>query len=88
MRFKATHNTLTGVWNRGTILETLERETWRSRREGPSLGVLIADLEHFKSVNDTYGHLAGDTVLREVTKKCKWTSGPMMPCAATGAKNS
>lgn len=69
MRFKATHDTLTGVWNRGAILETLERETWRSHREGTSLGVLIADLDHFKSVNDTYGHLAGDTVLREVTKR-------------------
>ena len=69
MRFKATHDTLAGVWNRGAILETLERETWRSRREGLSLGVLIADLDHFKSVNDTYGHLAGDAVLREVTKR-------------------
>jgi two-component system cell cycle response regulator len=69
MRFKATHDTLTGVWNRGAILETLDRETSRSRREGLSLGVLIADLDHFKSVNDTYGHLAGDAVLREVTKK-------------------
>ncbi len=69
MRFKATHDTLTGVWNRGAILETLERETWRSRREGGSLGVLIGDLDHFKSVNDTYGHLAGDAVLREVTRR-------------------
>jgi two-component system, cell cycle response regulator len=69
MRFKATHDTLTGVWNRGAILETLEREVWRSRREGTSLGVLIADLDHFKSVNDTYGHQAGDAVLREVTKR-------------------
>jgi two-component system, cell cycle response regulator len=69
MRFKATHDTLTGVWNRGAILETLDREVWRSRREGLSLGVLIADLDHFKSVNDTYGHFAGDAVLREVTKR-------------------
>jgi diguanylate cyclase (GGDEF)-like protein len=76
MRFKATHDTLTGVWNRGAILETLEREIWRSRREGPSLGVLIADLDHFKSVNDTYGHLAGDSVLREITKRMQMDIRP------------
>jgi two-component system, cell cycle response regulator len=76
MRFKATHDTLTGVWNRGTILETLEREVWRSRREGLSLGVLIADLDHFKSVNDTYGHLAGDAVLREATKRMQASVRP------------
>ena len=69
MRFKATHDILTGVWNRGAVLETLDREISRSRREGLSLGVLIADLDHFKSVNDTYGHLAGDGVLREVSKR-------------------
>lgn len=69
MRFKATHDILTGVWNRGAILETLDREISRSRREGSSLGVLIVDLDHFKHVNDNYGHLAGDDVLREVTKR-------------------
>jgi diguanylate cyclase (GGDEF)-like protein len=69
MRFKATHDALTGVLNRGTILETMDREIARSRREGPSLGVLLADLDHFKAVNDTYGHLAGDSVLKEVTKR-------------------
>ena len=69
MRYKATHDTLTGVWNRGSILEMLEREVWRARREGVSLGLLIADLDHFKSVNDTYGHQAGDAVLRDVTRR-------------------
>jgi two-component system cell cycle response regulator len=71
MRFKATHDALTETWNRGTILETLEREVSRSRREGVGLGVLMMDLDHFKSVNDTYGHLAGDSVLREVTKRMR-----------------
>jgi two-component system cell cycle response regulator len=60
---------LTGVWNRGAILEMLDREINRSRREGPSLGVLIGDLDHFKAINDTYGHLVGDAVLQEVTKR-------------------
>jgi len=69
MRFKATHDTLTGMWNRGAILETLDREITRSQREGASLGVLIADLDRFKLVNDTYGHLVGDTVLRETKRR-------------------
>jgi diguanylate cyclase (GGDEF)-like protein len=69
MRFKATHDTLTGMWNRGAILETLDREITRSQREGVSLGVLIADIDRFKTVNDTYGHLVGDTVLRETTRR-------------------
>jgi two-component system cell cycle response regulator len=69
MRFKATHDALTGVWNRGTILETLNREINRAQRESVSLGVLMADLDHFKSVNDTYGHLTGDEVLREASAR-------------------
>jgi len=76
MRFKATHDTLTGVWNRGAILETLDKEVWRSRRERLSLAVLIADLDHFKSVNDTYGHLAGDEVLREATRRMQTNVRP------------
>jgi two-component system, cell cycle response regulator len=76
MRYKAMHDTLTGIWNHGAILETLDRETGRSRREGPSLGVLIADLDHFKSVNDTYGHLAGDAVLREVSRRMQTSVRP------------
>ncbi|MCU1341950.1 MAG: diguanylate cyclase [Candidatus Acidoferrum typicum] len=69
MRFKATHDALTGIWNRGTILETLDREITRSQRESVSLGILMGDLDHFKSVNDTYGHLTGDDVLREATAR-------------------
>jgi two-component system cell cycle response regulator len=69
MRFKATHDMLTGVWNRGAILEAMDREMSRSKRERISLGVLIADLDHFKSVNDTYGHLTGDAVLREIARR-------------------
>jgi len=47
----------------------LDREINRSQREGLSLGILIGDLDHFKAVNDTHGHLAGDSVLQEVTRR-------------------
>ena len=69
MRFKATHDALTGVWNRGSILEMLDREVNRSRRENTALGLLMGDLDHFKSINDTYGHLVGDSVLIEASRR-------------------
>jgi len=69
MRFKAMHDALTSLWNRGMILELLGRELSRSRREHVSTAILLCDLDHFKSVNDTFGHLAGDEVLRETAKR-------------------
>lgn len=67
--FRATHDPLTGIWNRGAIMDLLRRELVRAEREGMAVGVLLADLDHFKSVNDTYGHLAGDEVLREASRR-------------------
>lgn len=69
MRFQATHDGLTSLWNRGVIMELLERELSRSRREGKSVAILLGDLDHFKLINDTYGHLAGDEVLRETARR-------------------
>ena len=69
MRTQATRDGLTGLWNRRAILETLEREISRVKREGKPLGVMLVDLDHFKLVNDTHGHLAGDEVLRETAKR-------------------
>jgi diguanylate cyclase (GGDEF)-like protein len=69
MRFQATHDGLTALWNRGVIMDLLGRELTRSRREHVSTAILMCDLDHFKSVNDTYGHLAGDDVLREASKR-------------------
>ena len=69
MRFKASHDALTSLWNRGMILELLGRELARSHREHASTSILLCDLDHFKNVNDTFGHLAGDEVLRETGRR-------------------
>jgi diguanylate cyclase (GGDEF)-like protein len=65
MRRQATRDQLTGLWNHAAILEVLDRELRRSCREGRSVGIILADLDHFKSVNDTHGHQAGDMALSE-----------------------
>lgn len=59
---------LTGLHNRRSILETLEQEIIRAARQGSSLSVVILDLDHFKRINDTWGHPAGDQVLREAAR--------------------
>jgi two-component system cell cycle response regulator len=69
MRFKATHDALTMIWNRGVIMDLLSRELSRSQREHGSTVLLLADLDHFKSVNDKFGHLVGDEVLKEVSRR-------------------
>jgi two-component system, cell cycle response regulator len=69
LRFKATHDGLTALWNRGMIMDLLGRELARSMREHFSTVILMCDLDHFKSVNDTYGHPVGDDVLRETAKR-------------------
>ena len=71
LQFKASHDGLTSLWNRGAIIELLERELSRARRESSSVGILLADVDHFKKINDTWGHLVGDEVLRAVTGRLK-----------------
>jgi diguanylate cyclase (GGDEF)-like protein len=65
LRLQATRDYLTQIWNRSAILDILERELSRSSRERTPVGVVLADLDHFKAINDTYGHMAGDTALRQ-----------------------
>lgn len=55
----------TGAYNRGYLEPRLSEELARSRRSGEALGLMLLDLDHFKRVNDTYGHAAGDEVLRQ-----------------------
>ncbi|MBZ5619258.1 MAG: diguanylate cyclase [Acidobacteriia bacterium] len=71
LREQATHDSLTGLLNRASILETLHNELSRARRESQPVALLIVDLDRFKLVNDTYGHLAGDSVLREAARRMK-----------------
>jgi diguanylate cyclase (GGDEF)-like protein len=69
MRRQATRDALTGVWNHAAILEILDRELGRARREGKAAGIVLADLDHFKQVNDNFGHLVGDAALCEVSAR-------------------
>jgi diguanylate cyclase (GGDEF)-like protein len=67
MRHHAEHDDLTGLWNHRIIVERLRTEMERSRRDGTTLSVLLADIDHFKNVNDSFGHPAGDCVLKEIS---------------------
>jgi diguanylate cyclase (GGDEF)-like protein len=66
MRHFAEHDDLTGLWNHRIIIERLRQEVDRSHREKTALAVILVDLDHFKKVNDSYGHPSGDLVLREI----------------------
>jgi len=67
----ATHDDLTGLSNRRSFTEELERELLRGKRNTQTSAVLMIDLDHFKQVNDTYGHAVGDRVLRHFAKQAK-----------------
>ena len=69
LRVQATHDVLTGLINRGRVLEILQLEIARSERELRPLAVLMVDLDHFKRINDAHGHQAGDAVLREASRR-------------------
>ena len=60
------HDGLTGLYNRNTFVDLTRRELQRARRQGSHTTILLIDLDHFKRVNDTWGHPAGDAVLRHV----------------------
>jgi diguanylate cyclase (GGDEF)-like protein len=69
LREQATKDFLTRIWNRSSILDIFQRELQRGVREQRPVGLVLADLDHFKMVNDTYGHFAGDAVLREFVRR-------------------
>ena len=71
LRTQATHDALTGLLNRGAILAALQTELSRGSCKGQPAGVLLVDLDCFKQINDTRGHLAGDSVLRDAAERMK-----------------
>jgi len=73
LQFEAAHDPLTQLWNRGAIMGFLKGELERTRRSNGSLGLIMADIDHFKKINDTYGHLIGDTVLKEASSRLNAT---------------
>jgi two-component system cell cycle response regulator len=74
LREQATHDGLTGLLNRVTILDKLDDELARSARNGSSVSLLMVDLDRFKLINDTQGHLTGDAVLREAASRLRAAS--------------
>ena len=67
----AMHDPLTSLLNRKAFFEIFEKEVARARRQQSSLGLLMVDLDHFKQVNDQYGHPTGDAVLREAARRLR-----------------
>jgi len=76
LRTRATRDPLTGLWTRGAILDQLDRELERARRSATAVGVMMADIDAFKSINDSYGHSAGDLVLSEAARRIRTALRP------------
>lgn len=70
-RVQAMKDGLTGLWNRTAFLDIFKRELDRAERANTSTGLLLLDLDHFKKINDTYGHLTGDVLLKETAHRLK-----------------
>lgn len=77
LREQATHDALTGLYNRHYLEESLGRELMFAERHGHPVSVIMGDLDHFKAINDRYGHLGGDEVLR--------VFGDLMKCNSRGS---
>ncbi len=71
LREQSLHDPLTGLHNRRYVNETLGRDMIQAERENLPLSIILADIDHFKKVNDTYGHQVGDSVLVEIARLIK-----------------
>lgn len=66
---RVTHDALTGLFNRPAIFDILHKQILRARRGGLQIAVIMIDIDHFKTINDTCGHLTGDAVLCEIASR-------------------
>ena len=71
LHYQATHDGLTGLLNRSAALDALRNELERANRQASPLCLMLADLDHFKNINDSYGHSVGDAVLCEATRRMR-----------------
>lgn len=69
LRFQATHDALTGLWNRRALMDLLKGEFERAARRSASISVFMTDIDRFKLINDEHGHLTGDAILQEVAHR-------------------
>jgi len=74
LRFQATLDPLTGLWNRKAMVANLKKEIARSERNNNSISIMMVDLDHFNRINETHGHLAGDSILRDTAQRIKSVS--------------
>jgi diguanylate cyclase (GGDEF)-like protein len=82
---KAIRDALTGLYNRGYLEESLDRESSRARRSEQPFGVMMIDIDHFKRCNDSFGHATGDAVLRTVGQHLlSLARGEDIPCRYGG----
>lgn len=86
LRRLATRDELTGLLNRREFTRVVREEEERARRFDRSFGLVLIDIDHFKAVNDTHGHAAGDAVLREVARRIRERVRAVDRCARIGGE--
>ncbi len=86
MAFLANYDELTGLMNRRAIMKTLAQEIERSKRNLQPVYICMCDIDHFKNINDTHGHVAGDAVLKEIAQRFNTSLRPYDQCGRYGGE--
>lgn len=86
MAFQANYDELTGLMNRRAVMKAIELEIERSKRNLQPLYICMCDIDHFKKINDTHGHLVGDAVLKEIAQRFNTSLRPYDLCGRYGGE--